>query len=240
MKAEQSCGTGLSRVGQAPVAALVCSSATRGAVMPENAVPREEERIVLILDIVDSTGVAERLGNVRFHSLLSDVFVRLSGLVEAHGGEVQRLVGDQVIATWLLGSEQQNARAVQCVFACRQALDAARSTLVRRHGEALTFRAGLHCGPLAAGEIGGKRPEVVLLGDAMNTAARIEQACRTAGHDVLVSLPLLTRTAMPADVMAASIGSHVLRGKSHRLELFALTQWFAGLRPACFVLKACA
>ncbi len=240
MKAEQSCGTGLSRVGQAPVAVVVCSSAARGAAVPENAVPREEERIVLILDIVDSTGVAERLGNVRFHSLLSDVFVRLSGMVEAHGGEVQRLVGDQIIATWPLCSEQENARAVQCVFACREALDAVRCTLVRRYGEALTFRAALHFGPLAAGEIGGAGPEVVLLGDAMNTAARIEQACRTTGQDTLLSLPLLRRIAMPADLMATSTGSHLLRGKSRRLELFALTRCSAVMRPACFVLKACA
>ena len=240
MSAERNREDGQPRIGRARVAAEVVY--TGFASDDETTAPavREEERIVVILDMVGSTGAAERLGSVRFHALLSDVFTRLSLLVEAHGGEVHRFVGDQLIATWPLGKEQENARAIQCVFACREALEAARCALVRRHGEALAFRAALHCGPLAAGEIGGTRPEVVLLGDAMNTAARIEQTCRATGHDMLVSLPLVTRTALPAEVTAASIGSHTLRGKSRRLELFALAKPAASVVGVCVVLKACA
>ena len=73
-----------------------------------------------------------------------------------------------------------------------------------------------------AGEIGGFKREIALLGDAMNTAARLEQTCRTTGHDLLASKPLLNRTAVPDCIVVTSIGSHVLRGKSERLELFAL------------------
>ena len=40
--------------------------------------PREEHRIILFLDLVGSTGIAERIGNVRFHALLSETFTRLS------------------------------------------------------------------------------------------------------------------------------------------------------------------
>jgi adenylate cyclase len=73
-----------------------------------------------------------------------------------------------------------------------------------------------------AGEIGGFKREIALVGDAMNTAARLEQACRTTGHALLASKPLLDRTLMPAGIVATSIGSHLLRGKSEHLELFAL------------------
>jgi hypothetical protein len=73
-----------------------------------------------------------------------------------------------------------------------------------------------------AGEIGGFKREIALVGDAMNTAARLEQACRTTGHAFLASKPLLDRTLMPGGIVATSIGSHLLRGKAERLELFAL------------------
>jgi adenylate cyclase len=184
--------------------------------------PREVERIVLFLDLIGSTGIAERIGPVRFHALLSETFSRLSQVVTDHGGEVYRYVGDALIATWTLGSPEQNARPIRCLFVCRDALAAARSDLVARHGELPEFRASLHAGPLVAGEIGGFKREIALLGDAMNTAARLEQECRTAGHAFLASKPLIDRAAMPPGVVATSMGSHLLRGKSERLEFFAL------------------
>src|SRR5262249_24011423 len=61
--------------------------------------PREEERIVVFLDLVGSTTMAERLGNVRFHALLSEVFTWLSRVVPDYGAEVYRYVGDAMIAT---------------------------------------------------------------------------------------------------------------------------------------------
>jgi adenylate cyclase len=184
--------------------------------------PREEQRIVLFLDLVGSTGIAERVGNVRFHALLAETFTRLSRLVTNFGGEVYRYVGDALIATWPLGTPEENARPIRCLFACRDALEAARADLLRRHGQAPGFRASLHCGPLVAGEVGGFKREIALLGDAMNTAARLEQACRTTGHALLASKPLLERILVPPGIVATSVGRHRLRGKSEHLELFAL------------------
>ena len=184
--------------------------------------PREEQRIVLFLDLVGSTGIAEAIGNVRFHALLSETFTRLSRVVTDFGGEVYRYVGDALIATWPLGTPRENARPIDCLFACQDALAAAGPDLERRHGHLPGFRAGLHSGSLVAGEVGGFKREIALLGDAMNTAARLEQACRTTGHALLASKPLLDCTLVPAGVVATSIGSHLLRGKSERLELFAL------------------
>jgi adenylate cyclase len=184
--------------------------------------PREERRIVLFLDLVGSTSIAERIGNVRFHALLSETFTRLSRVVTDFGGEVHRYVGDALIATWPLRSPEENARPIRCLFACREALEAAASGLLDRYGQIPAFRAGLHVGPLVAGEIGGFKREIALVGDTMNTAARLEQACRTTGHALLASKPLLESAVMPPDIVAASLGDHELRGKSKPLELFAL------------------
>jgi adenylate cyclase len=191
--------------------------------------PREEQRIVVFLDLVGSTGIAEAIGNVRFHALLSETFTRLSRIVTDFGGEVHRYVGDALIATWPLGTPEENARPIHCLFACRDALDAARADLLSRHGHVPGFRASIHCGPLVAGEIGGFKREIALLGDAMNTAARLEQACRAAGHALLASEPFLDRTQIPSGIVATSLGSHLLRGKAERLELFALERG-SGLR----------
>jgi adenylate cyclase len=194
--------------------------------------PREEERIILSLDLAGSTGIAERLGNVRFHALLAETFTRLSRIVTDLGGEVHRYVGDALIATWRVGAPEENARSIQCLIACQDAMVAARPDVLHQYGVAPDFRSGLHLGALVVGEIGGFKREITYLGDAMNTAARIEQACRDTGHPLLVSKPLLDRAALPPDVVANSIGAQLLRGKAERLELFAIEHSRAGVEPA--------
>ena len=77
--------------------------------------PREEQRIVIFLDLVGSTGIAEAIGNVRFHALLSETFTRLARIVTDFGGEVHRYVGDALIATWPLGAPRRTpARSTAC------------------------------------------------------------------------------------------------------------------------------
>ena len=192
--------------------------------------PREEQRIVLFLDLVGSTGIAE-VGNLRFHALLSETFTLLSRVVTDFGGEVHRYVGDALIAIWPVGTPRENARPIRCIFACRDALEAARSDLLRRHGHIPGFRASIHSGPLVAGEIGGFKREIVLLGDAMNTAARLEQACRTTGYALLASKPLLDRTLMPGGLVATSIGSHLPRQGGTPRALRARARYAAPHQP---------
>jgi adenylate cyclase len=194
--------------------------------------PREEERIILFLDLAGSTGIAEQLGNVCFHALLAETFTRLSRIVTDQGGEVHRYVGDELIATWPVGAPEENARSIKCLIAGQDAMAAVRADVLHRYGVAPDFRAGLHLGPLVAGEIGGFKREITYIGDAMNTAARIEQACRDTGHPLLVSKPLLERAALPRDLAANSIGAQLLRGKAESLELFAVERCMAGGEPA--------
>lgn len=222
------------------LAAPIPAEAGRGNVIVGRfPAPREEHRIVAFIDLVGSTGIAERLGGVRYHAFLSDVFSRLSQVVRALGGDVHNIVGDTLIATWPLAGGDENARAFRAVFECREALEAAAPHFERRYGESAAFRASLHCGPLVAAEIGGVKGGIALVGDAMNTASRIEQLCRTTGHRVIVSRALLTRAALPFDLNATSIGVRKLRGKAERIELFALESSEACTGPVS-LFRACA
>jgi adenylate cyclase len=119
--------------------------------------PREEQRIVVVLDLIDSTGIAERIGNVQFHALLSDTFTLLARIVTDFGGEIHRHVGDALIATWPLAMPEENARPILFLFACRDMLDKAAPDLLSRHETITSFRAGIHAGPVVAGEVGGFR-----------------------------------------------------------------------------------
>jgi adenylate cyclase len=82
--------------------------------------PRLEERIFLFIDIEGSTTLAERLGELSFHRLVSRFVVDVAAPIVAAHGEIHRYVGDELIATWELADGVAGAR---CVGACFDALD---------------------------------------------------------------------------------------------------------------------
>jgi adenylate cyclase len=186
--------------------------------------PRLEERILLFLDMEGSTGLAERLGPLAFHRLLNRFVTDLTAPIVAAQGEIYAYVGDELIATWRL---DQGVAKGRCIAACFDALDmiARRGSEYRREfGAAVNFRAGLHCGPVVAGEMGSVKTEIVFLGDAVNTAARIQEFCRVTGDRVLASADLVDRLELPPGVAKRPLGDLRLRGKGAEVALYALTK----------------
>jgi adenylate cyclase len=187
--------------------------------------PRREERVLLFIDLADSTGTAEELGEVAFLTFLNGFIGDVGAAIAAQRGEIYKYIGDEIIATWKLAAGVKNARSVRACFDAMERLAAHDAAYQRDFGRRPRFRAALHCGPVVVGELGSIRLEVALIGETMNTAARVEQACRDTGHDVLASAALIDRIAdLPPGIAKRSLGPVKLRGKATELELFALTR----------------
>jgi adenylate cyclase len=184
--------------------------------------PRSEERLVLFLDVAGSTALAERIGDALFHEFLARTVLDVSESVVECGGEIHTYVGDEVIVTWKLRDGRADPRALRCPFVIADRIAEHRAEYLRRFGAAPSLRAGFHAGPLIIGEMGDIKREIVMLGDTMNTASRIEAACRSSGRSVLASDEALAHAVLPPGLRADSIASVVLRGKSTARELFAL------------------
>jgi adenylate cyclase len=185
--------------------------------------PRREERMLLFIDMRSSTAIAERLGEARFLGFLNRFVFDVSLAIAEAGGEIHKYVGDEVIATWSLAPGANKAGCVRACFAAFERLAARGADYEREFGERADFRAGLHCGPLVVGELGYLKKEIALIGDAMNTAARILEACRETGCPVLASATLLERlSALPPGVTARALGPLPMRGKERAVELYAL------------------
>jgi adenylate cyclase len=191
--------------------------------------PREEERIVLFLDVKGSTRLAERLGDKQFHRFLNRVFFDVSDPVAESGGEIYRYVGDEVIATWTMDRGLRQAACLTCVFAIEDALAARRAHYLLEFGAQPQLRGALHAGTLIIGEMGDWKREIVMLGDTMNTTARIEDVCRAKHCDYIASAAVLDRiTTLPPGVRAQNLGSVELPGKKDRIALFALSRMTPG------------
>ncbi|HEY1720060.1 MAG TPA: adenylate/guanylate cyclase domain-containing protein [Magnetospirillaceae bacterium] len=187
--------------------------------------PIEEEHIVAFMDLKGSTPLAERLGPSRYHDFLNDVFFDVADAIADTGGDVYQYVGDEIVITWSTARGLKNGDCVRFLFAVEDVLAERRDVYMKDYGSTPALRGALHIGPLMVGEIGDLKRQIVMIGDTMNTAARIEGACRKFGRDHVASASLLVRLAqLPDFVKAESLGPVPLAGKSGEMELFALVR----------------
>jgi adenylate cyclase len=184
--------------------------------------PVEEDRLFLFLDMKDSTGLARRLGNARFHTLLSDAFFALDSAIVENGGEVITYVGDSVIATWPMGTPGRNSRVAFAVKDGFARLRAERKRFERIYGAVPEFRAVVHGGPVVVGECGDSKRQITYLGDVLNVAARLEEVAKMRHIDFAIAGALIDKIVLPPGFDATSLGAVSLRGVAEPIDVYAV------------------
>lgn len=145
---------------------------------------------VMFCDIRGFTSLSETMPPPELVSLLNEYFTGLEKCIRAHGGVINKYIGDAVMA--LFGAPVPSAHHARDAFAAAQ--DMRRELSLMNRGFAarglprLRFGISLHSGPVLAGNIGAaSRMEYTVIGDTVNTASRIEGLCKLYGRDLLVS-----------------------------------------------------
>ncbi len=184
--------------------------------------PRREERVFLLIDMKDSTGLAERLGPVRFHELLNAFFRDIADAALECDAEIHKYVGDEAILTWTSGGALGDCLA--CPFIAIDRIAEHSNDYRNRFGAVPAFRAALHCGEIVAGEIGDIRREIAYVGDTLNVAARLLEHAKTTGHDVLLSVDMLAQAPLPAGLRAEPLPELAVRGRAAPLAISALSR----------------
>lgn len=156
--------------------------------------------------------------------LLNQYLEMLSKVVLDHGGVIDKFVGDAVVAFWgaPVARPDDGERAARAGYALWQAGEEFR----RKNAGEMALRGlppigktrvGMHWGEAVVGNFGGERRiQYTALGDAMNTAARLESANKPLGSSVMASSELAERSGLD---WWRPMGSVVLRGRARPIEL---------------------
>jgi class 3 adenylate cyclase len=185
--------------------------------------PTREERVLLFLDVVGSTTLAEQMGELRVQDLLTRFFYDIDEAIVSHGGEVHAYVGDEVIVTWPVGRRPRQAY-VDCFFAIEDHITTLADRYIREFGLVPEFRAGIHAGPVVISECGDSRRQVAYFGDTVNVAARLQAHCKEAGRRLLVSGELVRLLPAEADLLVEPLGPTELRGRAAPIEVFSIAR----------------
>ena len=132
----------------------------------------ERKRItVLFADLAGSTAMQEALDPEMVRRLMGRWSSAMRTAIERHGGLIDHFAGDGIVATWgvQMVREDDAVRALTAAWAMRTALTGINEELEPRLGMRLRMRTGLHTGDVVISAEG------FIVGDTMNTAARIEQ-----------------------------------------------------------------
>ena len=207
--------------------------------------PQEMIATVLFTDIKGFTGISENMSDVQLLEWLNVYLERMAEVIRSHGGTIDRFIGDAVMAVFgvPLPQADDEAIAADARNAARCALTMARqlehlNVDMRAQGlPAIGFRAGINSGPLVAGSVGSaERLEYTVMGDTVNTAARLEsQAAKmlkgVGGKfpcEILVSEATLKW--LGEEFVTQPVGPVTLKGKSEQVKVYHLSG-FTSDRP---------
>jgi adenylate cyclase len=176
---------------------------------------------LLFADVRGFSKLSEGMDAEQLVRFVNTLFTPLTENILAHRGTIDKFMGDAVMAFWNAPLSDKDHAA----NACRAALDMLASLDAlngMRPGDALPIRIGigLNTGDCVVGNVGSpQRFDYSVLGDAVNTASRLEEATKTYGAAIITG----ERTAAAAPGFALiEIGVSALRGKDRSERLFAL------------------
>ncbi|HUF01940.1 MAG TPA: adenylate/guanylate cyclase domain-containing protein [Gaiellaceae bacterium] len=178
---------------------------------------RESRKVVTILfcDLVGSTALGESTDPEALRARMRRYFEDLRAILERHGGTVEKFVGDAVMAVFGIpvSHEDDALRAVRAAWEMRGAVEA--------HG--LEARIGINTGEVVV----GGQAETLVTGDAVNVAARLEQAARSGEIVIGAETRLLVRGAVTVEPVEAL----PLKGKSEPVEAYRLIEVLSDAAP---------
>lgn len=183
--------------------------------------PKEDERIFMFLDLKSSTSIAEKLGHIQYSKLIQDCFKDLR-VVEKYNAEVYQYVGDEVVLTWPKESGLVNSNCLRAFFDFSKKLADRSNYYMKKYGVIPEFKAGLNIGEIVVAEVGEIKTEIAYHGDAINTAARIQEQCNVLGRSLLISEKLQSSLKLDATFSSLHVGDILLKGKSNKVNIYSV------------------
>jgi predicted ATPase/class 3 adenylate cyclase/tRNA A-37 threonylcarbamoyl transferase component Bud32 len=172
---------------------------------------------VLFADLRDFTPLTERLGPNAVIALLNRYFSRVGGPIAEAGGFIDSFNGDEIMALFPLPAE----RAVEAAVNMRRALAEFNRESMAEGGPHLDMGIGINTGPLVLGTVGSHdRLKCGVVGDTVNTAARVEQLTKFYNAPLLIGEQTHDGLSAPERFSMRPVDRVAAKGKLQAITLY--------------------
>lgn len=190
---------------------------------------RYQPAAILFVDMVGFTAYCADLEPEAVIAFLRDLQALLSRCVFSYSGTIDKFLGDGLMAVFgpPLPSSVDATNAARCALEILQSVTNWNRQRLRSGDATIRLAIGIHHGPIVQGDIGSEnRLELTVVGDAVNTASRIESYCRTVGYDLLVTVPFIETLSAEGSHELASmftdLDQHSIRGREKPIHLYGI------------------
>ena len=187
---------------------------------PGSMEPQQAEITVLLTDLRNSTPIAELLGPPGMFQLLNQVFETQTRAILAEDGSMEHFLGDQFLSYWGAPNAQPDAtdRAFHASLNLISGMEELRANLEPKLKALFGYGVALHSGTALIGNKGSaQRLDYGLVGDLINSAARVESLTKYYGILFLITREAYARLSHPPVVRL--VDKAVVKGKTTPLEL---------------------
>lgn len=181
--------------------------------------PVIQDKVLVFLDINDSTGLAERLGAVKTKSLVGKFLFDVSKPITDHGGEIYLYKGDGLIALWDWREAMRDNKILRALDAVFATIQREQPDYRQQFGVVPSFRIGVHGGEVVVSEQGDTKRAIGVYGSTINIAARMEEAAKAHGVSCAISGDVAEALRDP-DNRLFLIGHEKVRGIAEEIPIF--------------------
>jgi class 3 adenylate cyclase len=189
----------------------------------ELAVGQEAMVTVVSSDILNFSGLVEKISPDRSVAVLNRYYAVWAVAADRHGGKIGGIVGDSVLVVFgLLGEKDAAERALACAQDFIAELPGLKDDL---RSAALPapqdVSIGIHSGSIVAGELGAPGfQRLGIFGDAVSVAARLDSLCRELKQDLLLSQPVFRQLDLESQARLVRIGEVLLRNSTQPVPVY--------------------
>ena len=186
----------------------------------------EREVTILFCDLRDFTSFSEKMPPTEVLALLNRYLDRMSGIIERHGGVIDKFIGDAIMALFgaPVAAPEAPARAVAAARDMAQALESLNGELRAEGKPTLAFGIGINTAWVVAGNMGSKtRLNYTVIGDGVNLASRLEGLTKDPAYATPIIVSEATLTGISPRPFARELGEVKVKGKSDAVKIFALS-----------------
>ena len=183
---------------------------------------REEEIVVMFVDLRGFTAISEKLLPYDTVYLLNQYFKIAGEAIVQSGGRIDKFIGDGIMALFTdgVGVEENSKNALLAAGKLAEGLKELSSDTTSDFGSDLKFGVGIHAGTSVVGAMGyGENITDTAIGDCVNVASRLEQLTKEEECQLIITSDLYQRSGLP--VQASFEKNVTVKGKSEAFKISA-------------------
>jgi adenylate cyclase len=193
--------------------------------------PVVQDKILLFLDVNNSTGLAERLGAIQTKALMGKFLFDISKPITDHGGEIYLYKGDGLIALWDWREAVKGNRILRAIDAVFATIGRERREYFKQFGTVPSFRVGVHGGEVVVSEQGDTKRAIGVYGSTINIAARMEEAAKAHNVPCAISGDV-AEALLDNGKRLRAIGHERVRGITAEIPIFEYRVNGGALHPS--------